>query len=158
MAETKKPQEEESVTLIRILGRDIPGNKKIYPSLTRLKGVSWSVSNVICKQLKLDKDQKLSELKKDQLMQIEKTLKNFEAPEFLKNRRSDLTTGESKHVSGIDLEMTKDFDIKRLKKIKSYRGMRHSYNLPSRGQRTRSHFRGKGKAVGVKKPKTGKKS
>jgi len=50
-----------------------------------------------------------------------------------------------------------EFDIKRLKKIKSYRGLRHVLGQPVRGQRTRGHFR-KNKAVGVTgKAKKGKK-
>jgi len=50
------------------------------------------------------------------------------------------------------LKLRKEFDIKRLKKVKSYRGMRHAFGLPVRGQRTRSHFR-KGRSVGVQKKK-----
>ena len=50
-----------------------------------------------------------------------------------------------------DLDIQKEFDIKRLKKIKSYRGLRHAQGLPVRGQRTRSHFRKKGGAVSVRK-------
>ena len=46
----------------------------------------------------------------------------------------------------------KSFDIKRLKKIKSYRGIRHAANLPVRGQRTKSHFRSnRRKGTGIKK-------
>ena len=47
--------------------------------------------------------------------------------------------------------MKREFDIKRMKKIKSYKGARHSAGQPVRGQRTRSHFRSRGKAVGVTK-------
>lgn len=58
--------------------------------------------------------------------------------------------------------MKREFDIRRLKKIRSYRGLRHATGQPTRGQRTKSHFRahGKKKAVGVQKKKsvsTGKK-
>ncbi len=53
--------------------------------------------------------------------------------------------------------MRKEFDVKRMKQIRSYKGVRHSLKQPVRGQRTRSHFRTTGVAVGVKKPKTGKK-
>jgi len=70
---------------------------------------------------------------------------------FLKNRRSDFKTGEESHIIGSELDMKKDFDIRRLKKIRAYRGIRHAAGLPVRGQRTRSHFRKKGQAVGVKR-------
>jgi len=49
--------------------------------------------------------------------------------------------------------MQKEFDIKRFRKMKSYRGLRHANKLPVRGQRTRSNFRAKGKTVGVRKKK-----
>jgi len=71
----------------------------------------------------------------------------------MKNRRSDPETGEEKHLVGTDLDMKKDFDIRRMKKIRSYRGIRHTSGLPVRGQRTRSNFRKKGQAVAVKRKK-----
>ena len=50
------------------------------------------------------------------------------------------------------MSFTQDNDIKMLKKIKSYKGIRHSLGLPVRGQRTRSNFRkNKGKVMGVKR-------
>ena len=57
------------------------------------------------------------------------------------------------------MDLQNEFDIRRLKKIKSYKGIRHSLGQPVRGQRTKAHFR-KGRAVGVKRVKvksTGKK-
>ena len=62
------------------------------------------------------------------------------------------------HKVGTNLELQKEFDISRLKKIRSYRGQRHSSGLPMRGQRTRSHFRkNKKKSVGIKKKGESKK-
>ena len=61
-------------------------------------------------------------------------------------------TGNDGHLLTSDLDFTKDNDIKRMRKIKSYRGNRHTRGLPVRGQRTRGSFR-KGKTVGVSKRK-----
>ncbi len=61
-----------------------------------------------------------------------------------------METGKDKHLTGNELKLQKEFDIRFLKKIKCYRGMRHAYGLPVRGQRTRGNFR-KGAAVGVMK-------
>ena len=73
------------------------------------------------------------------------------------NRQEDFASGEDKHLVGSDLELQKEFDIKRLKKVKTYRGYRHSSGLPSRGQRTKSNFRtNRRKGAGIKK-KGGKK-
>ncbi|MBU0760073.1 MAG: 30S ribosomal protein S13 [Nanoarchaeota archaeon] len=145
-------------SLVRIAGNDIPGSKKIFAGLTRVKGVGWSIANATCLKLKIPKDKRISELSKEEINKIEEFLKAPDIQDFLKNRRSDLETGETKHYVGVDLEMKKDFDIRRLKKIRSYKGMRHTAGLPVRGQRTRAHFRKKGQAVSVgKKATKGKK-
>ena len=148
-------KQEKREELIRILAVDIPGSKNLYGGLTRIKGVSFSVSNAICKILKLDKKRKIISLTSEEIEKISQTVKEPKLPEFLKNRRNDFESGETKHLSSTDLDFTKEFDIKRLKKIKSYKGVRHSFGLPVRGQRTKSHFRKKGrnKAIGVKKKK-----
>ncbi len=154
-----KPQRTEikEESLIRILSTDIPGNKKIYAGLTRIKGVSWGVSHAVCVVLKLDKKRMIASLSKEEIEKISVFIKNPAIPRFLLNRRFDIDTGESRHLIGSDLDLKKEFDIKRLKKIRSYRGLRHAIGAPVRGQRTRSHFR-KNKVVGVmKKAKVGKK-
>ena len=159
MAENKRQAiVERNEALIRIAGYDISGDKNISAGLTKIKGVSWMISNILCKKLAIDKKERVKDLSKEKVKEIEEALKDLDIYDFLKNRNSDRETGESKHVIGVNLDMKKEFDIKRLKKIKSYKGTRHSLRLPVRGQRTRSHFRKSGIAVGVKKPKQGKKS
>ncbi|MGV8131860.1 MAG: 30S ribosomal protein S13 [Candidatus Pacearchaeota archaeon] len=148
----KQQKEEEFLeSLVRIHGKDIPGNKKIYPGLTYIKGVSWAVSNAICRILKFNKNIKISELSKKQIEEIEAFLQKPTMYDYMKNRQRDYDTGESKHLLTNELDMVKDFDIKRMRQIKSYKGMRHALKQPVRGQRTRSHFRTTGVAVGVKK-------
>ena len=95
------------------------------------------------------------DLDKKEIEQINNFLKNPELPEFLVNRRKDFKTGKDSHILTAELDITKEFDVRRLKKIRSYRGLRHALGQPTRGQRTRSHFRAKGKkrAIGVKKKK-----
>jgi len=155
--EKQKPIEEKDEVehrLIRISSKDIRGNKDIYSALTLIKGVSWGLSNAICKKLKIDKKKKVGDFSEAEIKKIQDFVKNIEAPSFLMNRRKDFDSGEDKHLSGTDLELRKDFDIKRLKKIKSYKGIRHTAGLPVRGQRTKANFRRnrkKGGAVGVKK-------
>jgi len=75
-------------------------------------------------------------------------------PSWMFNRKRDCETGEDKHFLSGSLNFNQDNDLKRLKKIKTLRGMRHQRGLPVRGQRTRSNFRKmKGKVVGVVKKK-----
>jgi len=159
-AEAPKPyKKEEFETLVRILQTDIPGNKNTYVGLTYIKGVSFAMSNAICHILKLDKKKKVVDLSKEELEHINEGIKNLEVPLFMKNRRNDFDTGEDEHLLISDLDLRKEFDIKRLRKIRCYKGSRHARGLPVRGQRTRSHFRstGRNKAVGVKTKSRSKK-
>ncbi|MEK6830810.1 MAG: 30S ribosomal protein S13 [Nanoarchaeota archaeon] len=152
---TRMDMKKESALIVRIMQTDIPGNKKVFVGLTYIRGVSWAVSNAICKIIGIDKNKKISELNEDETNKITDFLKNPKLPSFLVNRRRDFETGEDFHLLTTRLEMNKEFDIRRLKKIRSYRGLRHALGQPTRGQRTRSHFRAKGrkKAVGIKKTK-----
>ena len=151
--ESKKPvrEEEQNEVLIRIFGYDIPSSKNIYSGLTRIKGISWTISNAICLKLGYPRTKKISELSNEDITKIEEFLNVLPVYAFLKNRRFDLETGETSHIYGTDIDMKKEFDIKRLKEIKSYRGIRHALGQPVRGQSTRSHFRKQGRAVGVTK-------
>jgi len=155
MAETEQktaPKTRDEERVIRVLSKDIEGKMKIYPALTKIKGISWAFSNAVCKVLKIDKNRKIGSLTDEELKTISDFVKNPKIPEYLVNRRIDFETGENKHVVSTDLELRKEFDIKRLKGIKSYKGLRHSINLPLRGQRTRGNFRRqKAKGVGIKK-------
>ena len=152
MEEPKKQRpEEKHETLVRILGYDIDGGRPLYSGLTRIKGVSWSVSNAVCKKLGLNPATRVHTLDKKTIAAIEAKLRNLDVFEYMKNRRHDFDTGNSMHIIGTDLDVRKEFDIKRLKQIKSYRGIRHMLKQPVRGQRTRSHFRTTGLVVGVKK-------
>ena len=138
--------------IVRILSTDIEGGMKIFPGLTKIKGISWAVSNAICKNLDMDKNRKIGSLTEADIKKISEFMKNPKMSQFLFNRKFDFETGERKHLIGTDLELKKEFDRKRLKKIKSYRGFRHTLGLPSRGQRTKGNFRrNRAKSVGIKK-------
>ena len=134
-------KEQDDVTLVRVLGKDIRGDVKLKSALTKIKGISWAFSNAVCKVLKLDKDKRIQDFNKEEFSKIEEFIKNPEVPGFLKNRRKDFDDGEDKHISGADLKLRTEFDVKRLRKIRSYRGRRHAVGLPVRGQRTKSNFR-----------------
>ena len=138
--------------MVRILAKDIEGKTKLYCGLTKIKGVSWTLSNAACHLLKLDKNRKIGSLTEDEIKNISDFLKNPNVPGYVLNRQKDLDSGEDKHLVGNDLEFAIEFDIKRLKKIKAYRGIRHILGLPSRGQRTKSNFRRfRRKGAGIKK-------
>lgn len=147
----RQEKEEESEILVRILGYDIPGSRNIYTGLTRIKGIAWTLSNAICIKMGFPKSKKIGELTKEEIKKIESFVKELPIYDFLKNRQKDVETGKTTHNYGSNLDMRRDFDIKRLREIRCYRGVRHALKKPARGQRTRSHFRKKGKAMGIKK-------
>lgn len=143
--------------IVRIANTDIDGNKKIADAMRKIKGISFAFSNMICKLVGVDKTKKTGNLLDSEINKLNEAVRNpkeFGAPSWMLNRRNDYETGEDKHILSSDLRFTKDNDIKILKKIKSYKGMRHAFGLPVRGQRTRSNFRrNKGKVTGVQKKK-----
>jgi small subunit ribosomal protein S13 len=152
MAEENKKQKNVEERIIRIMSKDIRGGMSIYSGLTKIKGISWAMSSAICKELNIDKNKKIGDLDAPQIKKIEEFLSDPKVPAFLMNRRKDMDSGKDKHVASSDLDLQKEFDIKRLKTIKCYKGIRHVSGLPLRGQRTRSNFRkNRRKGVGIKK-------
>jgi small subunit ribosomal protein S13 len=109
------------------------------------------MSNAICKTLNISRNKKISELTEKEHNEILDLVKSEKLPAWLLNRKKDPETGVNKHLIMTELDLQKEFDIRRLKKIKSYKGVRHIQGQPVRGQRTRSHFRRKGPSVGVKR-------
>lgn len=141
--------------IVRIINADILGNKQIYHALRQVKGISYSFSNAVCSIMNFDKTKKVGELTDEEIKKIQDIIKNpqkYKIPEFLYNRKKDPETGQDRHIITSDLKLQTEMDIKKLKRIKSYRGIRHAIGLPVRGQRTKGHFR-KGKAIGVSKKK-----
>lgn len=154
-------QKQDFRHLVRIGNTDLDGNKHTYLALTRIKGVGFPLANAICNIAKLEKSKKIGDLKEQEIQLLDDVLKNpskYSIPVWMFNRRSDPEDGKDKHLVTSDLIFAQESDIKMMKKIKSYKGIRHMLGLPVRGQRTRSHFRkNKGKVhLGVQRSKTAK--
>ncbi len=144
--------------IVRVANTDLDGSKKISAALTKIKGISFVFANAICKTIKLEKDKKTGLLSEQDVSKLDDVIKNplkFNIPKWMLNRRKDYETNEDKHLIGPNLNFTKENDIKRMKKIRSYKGSRHSAGLPARGQKTKANFRKKkGKSsLGVKRKK-----
>ena len=154
-------EEQELKYFVRIANTDLDGNKPIQNALTKIKGLSFMFSNAILNVARVEKTKKAGYLSDEHVSRIDEILKEpgkFGIPPWLFNRKRDPEDGTDKHIVGSTLTFIQDNDIKMMKKVKSYKGIRHSLGLPVRGQRTRSNFRkNKGKVMGVKK-KEGTKS
>ncbi|MBT3835744.1 30S ribosomal protein S13 [Candidatus Woesearchaeota archaeon] len=141
--------------IVRVANVDVPGEKAVKIALTKIKGVGMQFAGIVCTLANVEKNQKVGNLSDTEIQKLNEIVKNPQSagmPVWMLNRRKDYETGENKHILTGDLVFTQDNDLKRLKKIKSLRGVRHGKKLPVRGQRTRSNFRKtKGKVVGVKR-------
>ncbi len=146
--------------IVRIGGTDIDGRKPIRSALPKVRGVGINFSNAIIKAMHLDGGKKLGKFTEEEMTSVEQAIKKPEAlgiPTFMFNRRRDFETGTDMHATSADLEVAFKRDVEFLKKIKSYRGIRHFYGLKLRGQRTASRGAGmhgrSGKTIGVLRTK-----
>lgn len=149
----------ESFKIIRIAESDLSGNKRIKQALTKIRGIGWTFSNAILKKLNFS-NKLVGELSEEELNKIRDLLSNpakYEIPSWMFNRRKDKRTGKDIHLFSSDLFFVRKMDVESLKKIKTYKGVRHINNYKVRGQRTRSrgaNVKGRvGSTVGVVKKK-----
>ena len=105
----------------RILGVDIPENKKVLYALQSLYGVGKQIAAVVLRESQVDPDKRAKELNNDEIGRIQRVLDKYELEGDLRRHIND--------------------NIDRLKRIKAYRGLRHIMKLPARGQRTKTNSR-----------------
>jgi small subunit ribosomal protein S13 len=119
----------------RVIGIDIPDNKRLEISLTYIYGVGRQLSNEIIFKLGLDKNMRAHKLTPDDIARLNATL-------------------QGEYTVEGDLRRQVQNNIKRLISIHCYRGIRHRLGLPVRGQRTKTNARtrkGRRKTVANKK-------
>lgn len=123
------------MSMVRIVGVNLPDNKRVEYALTLIYGVGFSNVEKVLQVAAVDKNKKVRDLGEGEIKNLQTTIdKLFK-------------------VEG-DLKETVNENIKRLKAIGSYRGLRHARHLPVRGQRTKSNARtkrGRRKTVGALK-------
>jgi small subunit ribosomal protein S13 len=139
--------------IVRIVGNDIPGERKLIIGLTQIKGIGYNFATAILDNLKINPNSSVGYLTDSEVQSIEKLItdpssSNF--PSWFLNRRKDVETGKDMHLLTSDIDFTLRNDIERERITSSWRGYRHLYGLKVRGQRTRCTGR-KGGAVGVAK-------
>lgn len=140
--------------IIRVANTDLAGERQIGIALTKIRGVSIMFASAICHVAGINAAHKagdLSEAEEARLNEVIKQPAKFGIPEWMLNRRKDPETGEDSHLIGSDVNFTRDNDIKRMRKLRSYKGLRHAEGLTVRGQRTKSNFRKNKKRGGSSK-------
>jgi len=141
--------------IVRVASADIDGQENLLQGLTRIKGVGLRIAKSIINQLELDPSQRLGYVTDETIAGIEQIIKDPVAaglPDWYVNRPRDRMSGKMMHLIGSDLDFAHKNDIDRLRRIKSWRGTRHTLGLKVRGQHTRTTGRG-GMAVGVSRKK-----
>ena len=122
--------------MARIVGVEIPGERRIDIALRYIYGIGPTNANEILERAKIDPALRAKDLNEQQLSQIVHAIQ------------------EGKYVIEGDLRRELGMNLKRLQGIKSYRGLRHLRGLPVRGQRTQTNARtrkGPRKTVGVQR-------
>lgn len=152
----KKIDEREGFRgIIRIAGKDIPGEVPLRKALLRVRGISHSLANpaanILASELKIDKFMQVGELTDEQVEKIDAilfSLGKYDIPKYMLNRNSDRLDGTNRHVIMNDLLFSLRDDVESEKKAYTWRGHKHAYGQRVRGQKTRNTGR-KGMAVGV---------
>jgi small subunit ribosomal protein S13 len=152
-AAEEKPKDEIKY-IVRIANIDLDGTAKVQYALTGITGVGIRVSKIIARKAEVDPNATMGYLPPEQVERLKNVVDNIEAamPLWMLNRRNDTYTGENRHLIGTDLLMGVKEDINLMKKMRSYKGIRHERGQKVRGQRTRSTGR-TGATVGVVRKK-----
>ena len=108
--------------MARIAGVDLPREKRVEIGLTYIYGIGRTKSNEILKEAGINPDTRVKDLTEDEVIKIREII------------------DKGYKVEG-DLRREVALNIKRLMEIRCYRGVRHSKNLPVRGQRTKTNAR-----------------
>ena len=122
--------------MARIVGIDIPRNKKVAYSLCYIHGIGLSTAVMICNKAKIDIEKRVQDLTEKQVVSIRETISALGI-----------------NVEG-ELRSFNAMNIKRLKDVGTYRGLRHRKGLPVNGQRTKTNARtrkGKKRTIGLGK-------
>ena len=122
--------------MVRLIGVDLPRNKRISYALTYIHGIGLTSAKKIVEIANINSETRVSELTSEQTVALRQTLEDIDLK----------LEGDLRRFNGLN--------IKRLSEINCHRGKRHRNNLPVRGQRTRTNARSR---RGSKKTVTGKK-
>lgn len=138
--------------IVRIANTDLKGEHPIEIALAAVKGIGIRTAGVIADMSGVNRAERIGNLDDNQVQQLEDAVSRLSEtmPPWLVNRHRDMETGATLHIVATDVEIKLRDDINRMKKIRSYRGVRHDTGQKVRGQRTRANGR-TGLTMGVQR-------
>ncbi|MFX1275001.1 MAG: 30S ribosomal protein S13 [Promethearchaeota archaeon] len=154
-----RPKNYKEKPYFRKLKSQVDGSAKVEHALTQIRGVGRRFAQAVVMVAEIDPNMRIGAVSEKDLNRIEEIILNpveNGIPNWMVNRKNDLREGTDKHLIGNQLEITVKRDVARMKKIRSYKGVRHHFHLKVRGQRTKSTGR-HGLVVGVIRRKKGQK-
>ncbi|WP_257300056.1 30S ribosomal protein S13 [Haloarchaeobius sp. FL176] len=149
--EPQDEQDDEDLQyFVRIGQTDLDGTKSVERSLIEMNGIGRRTARIIADKAGVDRTATFGRLDDDAIDAVVEKVDEYadEVPDWLTNRQNDFYTGETTHEVGNELQMSRRYDINRMKMISSYRGVRHKKGQKVRGQRTKSTGRTEG-TIGV---------
>ena len=121
--------------MVRLVGVDLPRNKRVEYALTYIHGIGLTTAKIIVSNSKINPETRIKDINTEQTIALRQTIEKIDLK----------LEGDLRRFNGLN--------IKRLNEINCHRGKRHRNNLPVRGQRTRTNARSR---RGSKKTVTGK--
>ena len=151
---SEKSEDDDFKYIVRLANTDLDGHKTVRFGLTGVKGIGRRTATTLAKRLNLDLDKKMGNLTDEEVEKLQEMIDDIPniIPTWMCNRIRDYDTGEDLHVVSTELELITQEDVNRLKKTRSYKGIRHENGHKVRGQRTSSNGR-KGSTIGVVRKK-----
>lgn len=150
--ETWKSDNPNFKYIVRIANSDLDGRHPVEIALAAVKGIGIRSAGVVADLSGIKRNERIGNLEDAQVQQLETLVRGFadSVPPWLINRSKDHETGANLHIVSTDVEIKLRDDLNRMKKIRSYKGVRHEDGQKVRGQRTRANGR-TGLTMGVQR-------
>jgi len=135
---------------VRIANTDLDGKKSVQYGLIGIKGIGRRAAKILTLNSAVDPKATLGYVSDADTERLQSSVDNISTilPAWMVNKQNDIMSGEDKHLIGTDVLLGLNEDLNTMKKMRSYKGLRHERGLRVRGQRSRSTGR-RGRTVGV---------
>jgi small subunit ribosomal protein S13 len=136
--------------IVRIAETDLEGKRSVTYALTGIKGISRRIAKILAVNSGLNPKATLGYLNDTDIEKLQLSVDTITSivPSWIMNKQNEIMSGEDRHMIGTDVLLSLNEDLNLMKKIRSYKGIRHERGLRVRGQHTRSTGR-RGRTVGV---------